>query len=165
MKALQIYDRFTLALAAAAGLSLALSTLAIVVDVTLRNTGFRPFQFTSAVVEYVMLFVTVAAAPWLARIGAHVAINALVDRLPGGLQSLLGRAVIVLCVVVLEVLAWRAGALTIQEWGFGSVDIRSIAIPGWLAYALLCAGFGLMGLEFLVKLLRGETRAGGDGAH
>ncbi|WP_118136323.1 TRAP transporter small permease [Oceanicella sp. SM1341] len=165
MKALQIYDRVILALAVAAGASLAFATLAIVVDVTLRNTGFRPFQFTSAVVEYIMLFVTVAAAPWLAHIGAHVAINALVSRLPGGLRSVLGRLVIAACVAVLALLAWRAGALTAQEWAFGSVDIRSIAIPGWLAYALLCAGFAFMALEFLVKLLRGETEAGGDGAH
>lgn len=37
------------------------------------------------------------------------------------------------------------------------MDIRSIAIPEWISYAILAAGFALMATEFLRLILRGEA--------
>ena len=159
------YDRFIVALAALGGASLVFITLMIVVDVVLRNTGFRPFQSTSAVVEYVMMFSTMAAAPWLVRTGGHVAITSFVAMLPEGLRRAVGMLVLVISVVALGLLAWRSGAVGLQMMAQGSVDMRSINIPAWVLYAMLAVGFGLMAVEFLRIMLRGETYSGSRASH
>ncbi len=165
MLPLRFYDRFIIGLAVAGALSLALITIAIIVDVVLRNTGFRPFQWTSAVVEYVMLFSTMAAAPWLVRTNGHVAISSFMEMLPRPLRQLAGRVVVIAAIVTLGLLCWRSAAVGMQMVASRAVDMRSINIPSWVLYAMLSGGFGLMALEFLRLLLRGEIYTGTGGGH
>ena len=84
----RFYDRVITGLAVTGGISLVIITIAIIIDVVLRNTGFRPSQSTSALVEYVMLYSTMAAAPWLVRKNGHVAITSFIERLPQRLRFL-----------------------------------------------------------------------------
>jgi C4-dicarboxylate transporter DctQ subunit len=161
----RFYDRVITGLAVTGGISLVIITIAIIIDVVLRNTGFRPSQSTSALVEYVMLYSTMAAAPWLVRKNGHVAITSFVERLPQRLRFLAGRAVLILCIFVLGLLSWRSSAVGLEMVAAGSVDMRSINIPSWVLYAMLAGGFGLMTLEFLRMLLRGNIYTGNEASH
>lgn len=161
----RLYDRIITGLAVTGGVSLVVITIAIIIDVVLRNTGFRPSQSTSALVEYVMLFSTMAAAPWLVRKNAHVAITSFVQPLPRTVRVMVGRVVLILCVFVLALLSWRSAAVGLEMLAAKSVDMRSINIPSWVLYAMLSGGFGMMALEFLRMLLRGETYTGSEASH
>ena len=92
---IRLYNRVITGLAVLGAASLVFISLAIIVDVVLRSTGFRPFQSTSAIVEYVMLFSTMAAAPWLVRNNGHVAISSFVGALPETIRLVAGRVVLV----------------------------------------------------------------------
>ena len=46
---------------------IAADCLLIVVDVSLRNLGMQPPAYTVALTEYSLLYMTMAAAPWLVR--------------------------------------------------------------------------------------------------
>lgn len=162
---LRLYDRLIIGLAIAGAASLVFITAAIIVDVLLRNLGFHPFQATSAIVEYVLLFSTMAGAPWLVRSSGHVAISSFVDRLPDGARILAGRIMLTLSVVALAVLSWRSAAVGLQMVDSHAVDMRSVNIPSWVLYAMLSAGFGLMMMEFLRLLLRGEIYNGDEASH
>lgn len=162
---IRTYDRLIIGLAGLGAASLVFITLAIIIDVILRNTGFRPFQWTSAVVEYTLLFSTMAAAPWLVRTGGHVAIGSFVEAMPDSIRKLIGRLVLVLCILALGLLSWRAAAVGLQMVESNAVDMRSINIPSWLLYAMLSVGFGLMMLEFLRLLLLGRVYDGGEAQH
>lgn len=161
----RLYDWLVHGLAFLGGASLAFITVAIVVDVTLRNLGLFPFRWTSAVVEYVLLFSTVAAAPWLVRTGGHVAVDSFVKMLPSSLQALVGRAVIAISALLLAFLAWRATKVGLEQFAANTYDMRSINIPGWIAYGLLAGGFALMAVEFLRLLAKGEIAAGSGQSH
>lgn len=165
MLLLRLYDRLIVALAVVAGVSYLLITFAIVVDVLMRNAGMRPFQAVSALVEYVLLFATMAAAPWLLRKGGHVAIQSLVETFPGGVRRGLARGLMLATVVMFAFLAWRAVLGAMDEIRFGGVDMRSINIPAWVSYALLASGFALLAAETLRLLLRGATRLGSTQSH
>lgn len=165
MPILRLYDRLIAGLAVLGAASLVFISAAIVVDVILRNTGFRPFQSTSALVEYVMLFSTMAAAPWLVRENGHVAITSFVEAAPPALRRGLGRLVLVIAIATLALLCWRSAAVGMEMIAARSVDMRSINIPAWVLYAMLSAGFGLMTVEFVRLLARGETYSGGEGVH
>lgn len=162
---IRIYDGLIVGLAILGALSLVFITGAIIVDVVLRNVGFVPMQWTSAVVEYVMLFATMSAAPWLVRVNGHVAITSFVGMLPTRARHLVAQAGVVLSIMVLGLLSWRSAVLCLEMIETRSVDVRSVNLPGWMLYAMLATGFGLMALEFCRLLVRGEAYTGMSGAH
>jgi C4-dicarboxylate transporter DctQ subunit len=158
MKSLiRLYDAIIIGLAALAGAGFTAITIAIVVDVSLRNFGMRPFQATSALVEYSLLFAAMAAGPWLVRRGEHVAIGSFVGMLPYRLQNLVGQLVMLLTVAVLGLLCFRAALGAVEAAQFGSTDMRSINIPTWIPYTMLSLGFGLMATEVIRLKLIGRT--------
>lgn len=161
----RLYDRLILGLAVFAGAGILGATAMIIVDVVLRNVGLRPVQATSAVVEYVMLFATMATAPWLVRTGGHVAIGAFTDMLPAGARRVLGQTMTLAAALALALLAWRSGAVGLEMVAQGSVDMRSVNIPSWMLYAMLAVGFALMATEFLRLLLRGSFYSSGGEVH
>lgn len=165
MHLVRVYDRLILGLAVLGATSLAIATIMIVIDVILRNTGFRPFQATSAIVEYVMMFSTMAAAPWLVRIGGHVAIDSFVAKLPDTARMWVSRVLTTVTIFILALLAWRSGVVGLEMIASRSVDMRSINIPAWVLYAMLTGGFGLMALEFVRILLAGRAYSGSGAAH
>ena len=61
----------------------------IVMDVLLPLAGLQPWEGTLGVVEYGLLWFTILAAPWLARIKGHVFIDAINELLPPGVQKIL----------------------------------------------------------------------------
>lgn len=163
--ALRAYDWTIGALAVLAAAAFVFVAVAIVADVTLRNLDVASLIWVSAVVEYIMLFSTMAAGPWLVRVGGHVAVTSFVDFLPRGLRRAIGICVMIVSAGVLFWLGWRAAVLALDEVAFGSIDMRSINIPGWVAYALLSAGFGLMGTEVLRQIGRGARNLASRQGH
>ena len=53
----------------------------IVMDVLMPFVGLQPWEGTLGVVEYGLLWFTILAAPWLARIKGHVFIDAVAEML------------------------------------------------------------------------------------
>jgi TRAP-type C4-dicarboxylate transport system permease small subunit len=161
----KLYSGLITGLAVTGALSFVFMTFAIVINVILRNTGQHPIQATTALIEYALLFATMAGAPWLVRQGGHIAITSFTNFLPPVMRTALGRIVLITSAAILAALSWRATLLTTQMWERGTYDIRSIAIPSWVLYAFLAAGFGLMALEFLRLLIRGDIYSGESAQH
>ena len=59
----------------------------IVMDVLLPLVGLQPWEGTLGVVEYGLLWFTILAAPWLARIKGHVFIDAVAELLSPGARK------------------------------------------------------------------------------
>jgi len=157
MRALtRLYDTLIIGFAVFGAATLAASTILIVVDVGLRNLGLPPVRAASALVEYAMLAATAGGAPWLVRRKGHVAVDSLIDQFPPAFYRAFVVGGILLSIGVCAFLGWRAAMLAADAIARGSVDIRSINIPGWVAYALLSAGLILCATEFLrLLILRG----------
>lgn len=161
----RLYDALIYGLAGLSALTFTLMVVAIVLDVILRNVGMRPIQATSAGIEYGLLLATMAGAPWLVREQGHVAVRAMMSRLPSRFAYLIDRAMLIVCTAILLLLAWRAGAVALELARAGSVDIRSVALPGWILPGLLCGGFFLMAIEFLRIFLSNGTYNAASAQH
>ena len=135
----------------------------IIGDVVLRNLGLHSIQALSALVEYSLLFTTMAVAPYLVRTHGHVAVQSFVEAMPPTLRVAVSRFGLALSVALLALLSWRAAVIAVEVTQGGSIDMRSINIPGWVLYMMLSVGFGLMAIEFLILLLRGERFRGSHG--
>lgn len=145
------------ALAALAGALIALAFVLIVVDVGLRATGFRPPAYTSAVVEYILLYFTLLAAPWLARQKGHVYVDALTSRLTGRARAVALTLAQLVCVATSLVFSFIGFWLLISAIASPTIDERSIDIPSWVIYVPVGPVFLILAVEFGRCLLGFDT--------
>lgn len=153
----RIYDGLIVALAVLAGAAIAVAFVLIILDVGIRLAGLHLPPFTIATVEYLLLYFTLFAAPWLVRQKGHVYVDALVSRLPQGARKLLEKVVYALCVAVPLIFAWYATRLLADAIESGQFEERAIDIPLWLLYAPMPLGFFLVATEFARFLAGADT--------
>lgn len=131
----------------------------ILVDVGLRSVGEQPPRFTSTLVEYGLLYSTVCVAPWLLHKGGHVTVTSFISLLPERLSTVIVRLSLLICVCAGGVFTYYSARLFFSELSFGAYDVRSIRLPRYLLYAPLPVGFGLMTIEFLIRLIAGPQNS------
>jgi TRAP-type C4-dicarboxylate transport system permease small subunit len=143
-----------------AGAMMVATMAMIVVDVALRNSGFQSSAHFFTFTEYFLLLIPLLGAPWLVREKGHIYIELLVAALPPRAQRALLLAVLVACIAVAAILAWFGGVITVHDFVEGEKDVRSFDMPRWMLTAFMPLSFGMMAIEFLRLLVRGESPYG-----
>ncbi len=141
---------------------IAADCLLIVVDVALRNLKMQPPAYTVALTEYSLLYMTMAAAPWLVRERAWIVVEVLYRRAPLSVRPALDRAIFSLCAAVSGIVAVLACILAVEGALRGEVEMRSLDMPRWALFAPVALGFAMMGVEFARCLLRGDSMSEAD---
>ena len=136
---------------------IAADCLLIVVDVSLRNLGMQPPAYTVALTEYSLLYMTMAAAPWLVRERAWIVVEVLYRRTGPALRAKMDKLIFGLCALVSVVVAVLAGILAVEGALRGEVEMRSLDMPRWALFLPVTVGFAMMAVEFLRCLLRGDS--------
>lgn len=142
------YNFLIAALAVVAGAAIGLAFVLIVVDVTMRGLGFVPPAFTSAVVEYVLLYFTLFCAPYLVRKKGHVYVDALTSRLPRGARWIVDKIAYLICVATSLIFAVIGFQLLIEAIRSGAIEERSIDVAAWIGYLPVGPAFVLLAVEF-----------------
>lgn len=145
---LRLYDRVISALAVLAGAGIAFAVTLDIYDVAVRALGMRPPGFTVATIEYVLLYFTLCAAPYLVRKKGHVYIDALTSRLPVRLRWIVDRFAYLASIVTCLLFAYISFGLLVDAFRSGLFDERSIDIPMWLLYLPMPPAFFLAACEF-----------------
>ena len=135
-------------MAVVAGVLIFLSFLMIVVDVTMRIVGMHPPLFTIAVVEYILLWFAMLAAPWLVRIKGHVFIDAVTQFLPHTVKTIIAKIVYSICIVSSSIYCYHASGLLRESWVKDMVDVRSIDMPLWILFGPMPLCFLFVAVEF-----------------
>jgi C4-dicarboxylate transporter DctQ subunit len=148
-----VYNWLIAALAIVAGVAIAVFCVAIIVDVVMAGSGFRPPIWVGAGTEYTMLYLTLLSAPWLLRQKGHVAISGLRSMLRPRQRLWLERFTYFLALVVMLILTYYGTILTWETLLSGDLDIRSFEFPRWLVYLPMPIGFALLAVEFARLLL------------
>lgn len=144
------YNSLLYGLALIAGVSIMAMFVVVVLDVAIRATGLQPPRWSVPVTEYLILYFTMAAAPYVLRVRGHVFVEMLVAQLPLRARDAFGRVVAVVCLGASLVAAWYSLELLWEGIERGRVDIRAIDIPLWLLYLPLPVGFVMIAAEFLL---------------
>jgi TRAP-type C4-dicarboxylate transport system permease small subunit len=158
------YDAVLYGMAVFAGVLMVTMMAMITADVVLRNLGTQGSAHFFTFTEYFLLLIPLLGAPWLVREKGHIYIEVLTGTLPAPVRRALMLAVVVICMAVCAVLAWYGGAITLQNFLQNEKDVRSFDMPRWILMASMPLSFGMMALEFLRLLLRGESPYAADGA-
>jgi C4-dicarboxylate transporter DctQ subunit len=147
------YNYLLHGLAVLSGILIFFVFVLIVVDVTIRTLGMIPPPFTLSVVEYVLLWFTMLAAPWLVRIKGHVFIDAVTQFLPGPVKLVVAKIVYAGSAIATAIYASRSFELLQTSWIENKVDVRSIDMPQWTLFAPMPLCFAMVSIEFIRYLV------------
>jgi TRAP-type C4-dicarboxylate transport system permease small subunit len=138
----RLFDRATLILAMAAGVSLLFMVLLIAVGVVLRFAFAQPILGLNEIVQLTSVAVVMLALPWATAEGAHVRVDVLdnaIGRTGRTLGDLMSRA---LSAFVLAVLVWRAALKALDAVRYGDAT-NMLGLAVWPFYAILALGMAL----------------------
>ena len=144
----RFYDALIFGFAGLSGISILLIFMLVIYDVTVRTLGFKPPALTSATVEYLLLYFTLFAAPYLVRKKGHVYIDALTARLTGKPRWTIEKFCYLLSIVTCLLFAYIGLDLLLEAIEDGLFDERSVDMPMWSLYAPIPIGFFLTACEF-----------------
>lgn len=146
--ALRAFDRLIETLAVAAGIYLVAIMVGIVFQASARTLGYSGSSHVFTFTEYGLLYITMAAAPWLARERGHVFIEILTSIVSPTVRDKLSRTVAFLCMLTCVILAWYAGEVTLKNFVRGDADMRSLDMPRWILMISMPICFSLMAVQF-----------------
>ena len=147
------YDALINAMKVLSGVCVVLIFILIVLDVLLPLVGIQAWGGTLGVVEYALLWFTVLAAPWLARIKGHVFIDAVTELLPARVHAVTSKIAYLVAIAGSVLLGYYSLELMLEAYFNGDIDERSIELMLWWIYAPMPLGFFLVAIEFLRYLL------------
>ncbi len=163
------YGRLLEACALAACAVLFLLMVMICADVLLRNVALIPgldgLPWSNELSEGMLYLLTMLAAPWLLRRGAHVRVDILLRAIPGRAAwycEWLTDTIALACCVVMVVYGTRSA---VASFASDSLSIKTLIMPEWWLLAPLPVAFALLGIEILFRMRRlhlGERAARDD---
>ena len=125
----------------------------ITLDVLLPLMGIQPWDGTLGVVEYGLLWFTILAAPWLARIKGHVFIDAVAVMLPPAVKKVTSKIAYLIAIIGSLMLAYFSWLLLVESYVDENIDERSIELMLWWIYAPMPICFVLVAIEFIRYLI------------
>jgi C4-dicarboxylate transporter DctQ subunit len=125
----------------------------ITLDVLLPLVGIQPWDGTLGVVEYGLLWFTILAAPWLARIKGHVFIDAVAVMLPPAVKKVTAKIAYLVAITGSLLLAYFSWLLLVESYMDENIDERSIELMLWWIYAPMPISFALVAIEFIRYLI------------
>ena len=163
---LRLLDAICNLLAILAGIYLVAIMLGIVFQATARSFNVSGSSHIFTFSEYGLLYIVMAASPWLVRLRGHVFIEMFTAALPSSVGRPFSRFIALVCVAICLVLVWYSGATTLRAYQFGDADMRSLDMPKWMLLISMPICFGLMALNFLRFVFGAETlHTGQAGVH
>lgn len=135
------------------GLTLIVIVALVVSNIIGRATGWYYLQSSVALSEYGLQIATMLAAPAVLRRKGHIFLTIIYQYLPRQAQAVLEQLVYLVGLAICVIVTYFAATATVRKYLEHAVDIRSVDLPGWILFATLAFGFGLMAVEFLLYLL------------
>ena len=155
-------DRLTNTLAILAGVYLVWIFLAIVFQVVARSVFLYGSSHIFTFIEYGLLYITMAGAPWLVREKGHVYIEILTAAVSEQVRPILSRAVVGLVILICVIITYYGIEVTIRAFVRDEMDMRSLDMPRWMLMISMPICFGLMSLQFLRFVIGPETLHSGE---
>lgn len=164
--AVRILDLVCGFLAILAGIYLVGIMFGIVFNALARTAGFSGSSHIFTFAEFGLLYIVMAASPWLVRERGHVFIELISAALPGALKRPYSRAISVLCVIICAALVWYTWGATAKAWQYDDAEMRSLDMPKYLLLGAMPICFALMALQFMRFVFGSETLHTGEaGVH
>lgn len=130
----------------------------ICADVMLRNIVIpglpRGLPWSNEISESLLFLMTLLAAPWLLRQGAHIRVDIVLAVLPRQLAWYCEWFCDVLAFVCCTIIAMYGYQAAWASFRDGALSIKTLVLPEWWSIAPLPLSFTLLAIEVLFRMRR-----------
>lgn len=154
----QLYGGLIAALAGIAAALLFAMVAMICADVFLRNVdiglGIHGLSWSNEVSESILFLMTLLAAPWLLRQGAHIRVDIVLAVLPRRLAwyfEWVCDALAFVCCTIIALYGFQAAYASFRD---GALSIKTLVMPEWWLIVPLPLSFTLLAIEVLFRMRR-----------
>lgn len=147
-----VLDRITSVCAVLAAVLFAFLTLASSFEVVMRYLLNRPTSWTYEMSEYGVAFLAFLGAPWLLKLGGHVSLDVLTDRVSQKHRLFLKFVNSVLGAVMCLIVAYVGAGVTWDFFRRGVLQPTVLEPPKFLLLAVIPVSFALLAFEFVRKV-------------
>lgn len=149
----KLYNYVLFGMAYCSGATIFIAVVLIVIDVAMRILEVDPLVFILTTVEYILLYFTMLAAPWLVRIKGHVFIDAVTQFMPPAVKMVIAKLVYLACIVACSIYCYQLIILLSEAIQSGELDMRSYEIPIWILFVPMPLCFFMCAIEFIRYLI------------
>ena len=149
----KLYNYLLFGMAYCSGVTIFIAVVLIVLDVFMRITQLDPLIFILTTVEYILLYFTMLAAPWLVRIKGHVFIDAVTQFMPPKVKKVIAKLVYLACIIASSIYCFHLMILLTEAIQSGELDMRSYEIPIWILFVPMPLCFFMCAIEFIRYLI------------
>jgi C4-dicarboxylate transporter DctQ subunit len=126
----------------------------VFLDVILRYFWGNPTDVADIISVYSMLFITFVGAALTTKLGKHVSVDLLFERLSPTAKMWVHAVTTCLATVVLAVISWKVIDWIIYTFNTGYVSAGTMEEPMWIPLSAIPIGFILWTLQYIVESLK-----------
>ena len=121
-------------------------------EVICRYIFGNPSVYTVEVSEYILIFMTFMASAWVLHTDRHVSMTMVTCKLPKKLALILDIIASLLTMGLCAVIIWTGSETVIMAFKGNYRSASLISFPLWVSYSFICVGFGLLFLQYIVRI-------------
>ncbi|WP_163268592.1 TRAP transporter small permease [Chelativorans alearense] len=153
----RVHDTILMALALVAVAIVALITVAIPVDATLRFILAKSLYGLNDLAENGLMTAILISVPWVLSRGGHVSVELLSANLPTLGKDRLLRSVCMVGLVASLVFAWAGMSALLTAYHQNLIVRKVLNFPVWWTFIPIVTCFALCTCEFMRQLVRGSS--------
>ena len=139
-------------------LALAITVITICYDVVMRYVFNAPTHWSLEVNTFLLIFITMIPASAVLREDSHLRIEFFISKLSPKAQDIVRRIASVLGVLFCALMVRNGLNMAINAFTYDQRLSTPLGTPMVIPYLFIPVGFTVLGLQFLVRLVRpGET--------
>lgn len=140
---IDLFEKYTITI------GFAVATLVLFTNVVLRYVFNTGLLWALEFVQYLFAWVVLIGAAHGVKVGIHLGIDILLERLPPKTHRIALLTAITCCIIFISIVAYESYIYTfkIYQWGDLTEDLQ---IPQWIPYIAIPLGTTLMFYHFLV---------------
>lgn len=138
----------------AAQLALASMVITICYDAVMRYVFASPTLWSLEVNTFLVLFITLLPAGDILKADMHLRITFVSDRFALGIRSVLDPVIAIVGIFFCAFMTWNGWIMAMQAFQYNERMSTSLGTPLFIPYLFIPLGFGVLCLQYLLKLLR-----------
>jgi C4-dicarboxylate transporter DctQ subunit len=129
-------------------------TVAVCADVILRYAFNRPLMWVAEITEYALVYITFLGIAWAVPRRGHVVVDVVTSNLPPRGQAACGVFNNIVALIVSVMLVIWGTTTTLDAFSRGLFKPTTLAMPTWIALAVIPLGCAILAVRFAVETWR-----------
>ena len=130
-------------------MSIVFVLLAVISAILFRYFMRTSLEGVTELSEYSLLFMTFVGAAWVLRVGGHVKMDILLDRLKPDTRTLANTIIFIVCAVLWLVIAWYGLKVTWLHYETDYFIRAGIDTPSFITLAIIPLGSLMLSIQLL----------------